>query len=49
MEKYVKGQLYNINLSDLNADPNQPRKSMDPTALDELTTSKKQRPPLPRR
>ena len=26
---YVKGQLYNIALSDLHPDPNQPRKFMD--------------------
>ena len=39
---YVKGQLYNITLSDLHPDPNQPRKFMDPTALEELTASIKQ-------
>ena len=36
---YEKGQLYQIALSDLQADPNQPRKILDPLALDELTTS----------
>lgn len=36
---YEKGKLYNIALSDLYPDPNQPRKFMDPTALDELTAS----------
>ena len=40
--KYIKGQLYNIALSDLHPDPNQPRKYMDPTALEELTASIKQ-------
>ncbi|MCX5811357.1 MAG: ParB/RepB/Spo0J family partition protein, partial [Proteobacteria bacterium] len=39
MTTYEKGKLYTINLSDLHADPNQPRKSIDPTALDELTAS----------
>ena len=39
---YVKGQLYSITLSDLHPDPNQPRKFMDPTALEELTASIKQ-------
>ncbi|MCX5810682.1 MAG: ParB/RepB/Spo0J family partition protein [Proteobacteria bacterium] len=41
METYVKGQLYNIALSDLHPDPNQPRRSMDPQALAELTESVK--------
>ena len=36
---YEKGQLYQITLSDLQTDPNQPRKVIDPQALDELTTS----------
>ena len=39
MTTYEKGKLYTINLSDLHADPNQPRKFIDPTALDELTAS----------
>jgi ParB family transcriptional regulator, chromosome partitioning protein len=38
-ETFVRNQLYNINLSDLQPDPNQPRKYLDPTALDELTAS----------
>lgn len=42
METYVKGQLYNIMLSDLHPDPNQPRKFMEPAALEELTASIKQ-------
>ena len=37
--KYVKGQLYNITLSDLRPDPNQSRTYIDPTALEELTAS----------
>jgi ParB family transcriptional regulator, chromosome partitioning protein len=37
--KYLKGQLYGINLTDLRADPNQPRKYMDPEALEELAAS----------
>jgi ParB-like chromosome segregation protein Spo0J len=36
---YEKGQLYQIALSDLQTDPNQPRKVIDPQALEELTTS----------
>jgi ParB family chromosome partitioning protein len=36
---YEKGQLYQITLSDLQTDPNQPRKVIDPQALEELTTS----------
>jgi len=36
---YEKGKLYDINLTDLQADPNQPRKFMDPQALDDLTAS----------
>ena len=39
METYEKGKLYTINISDLNADPNQPRKYMDTTAHNELTAS----------
>ncbi|MBA4349530.1 MAG: hypothetical protein C0415_06040 [Thermodesulfovibrio sp.] len=39
---YEKGQLYTIPLSDLHPDPNQPRKYMDQTALEELTASIKQ-------
>jgi len=36
---YEKGQLYQIPLVDLQADPNQPRKYMDPQALEDLTAS----------
>jgi ParB family chromosome partitioning protein len=36
---YEKGQLYQIALSDLQTDSNQPRKVIEPQALDELTTS----------
>lgn len=38
---YEKGQLYQLELAQLQADPNQPRKSMDPQALEELTASVK--------
>ena len=36
---YEKGNLYNISIIDLKPDPNQPRKSMDPQALEELAAS----------
>jgi len=36
---YEKGQLYQIPLTDLQADPNQPRKYMDPQALQDLADS----------
>ena len=36
---YKKGKLYDLPIIDLNQDPNQPRKSMDPQALEELTAS----------
>lgn len=36
---YEKGQLYQLNLNDLQADPNQPRKYMDPQALEDLAES----------
>ena len=36
---YEKGGLYLIPLSDLLADPGQPRKTLDPQALEELTAS----------
>jgi hypothetical protein len=39
---YVKGQLYNIALIGLRPDPNQPRKFIDPAALEELTASIRQ-------
>ena len=38
---YEKGQLYKLELAQLQADPNQPRKSMDLKALEELTASVK--------
>ena len=36
---YEKGQLYQVPLSDLQPDPNQPRKFMEPQALDDLSAS----------
>jgi len=36
---YKKGKLYNLPIIDLKPDPNQPRKSMDPQALEELAAS----------
>ena len=36
---YEKGQLYQLELTQLQADPNQPRKYLDPTALEDLTAS----------
>lgn len=36
---YEKGKLYDLPINDLKSDPNQPRKSMDPQALEELTAS----------
>ena len=36
---YKKGKLYDLPIIDLNQDPNQPRKSMDPQALEELVAS----------
>ena len=41
-ETFVPGRLYEMPLADLQADPNQPRKYLDPEALDELTESVKQ-------
>jgi len=38
-QTFVPNQLYDIPLADLQADPNQPRKYLDPIALDELTAS----------
>lgn len=38
-ESYVRNQLYLIPLADLHPDPNQPRKYLDATALEELTAS----------
>lgn len=37
--RYEKGQLYHLPLTDLQADPNQPRKYMDPQALEDLAAS----------
>jgi ParB family transcriptional regulator, chromosome partitioning protein len=42
MATYVKNQLYMVPLAELQADPAQPRKYMDPVALEELTASIKQ-------
>jgi ParB family chromosome partitioning protein len=36
---YQKGRLYTLDLSQLQPDPNQPRKSLDPAALEELAAS----------
>jgi ParB family transcriptional regulator, chromosome partitioning protein len=36
---YEKGQLYHLPLTDLLADPNQPRKYIDPQALEDLAAS----------
>jgi len=36
---YVKGHFYYVPLADLQPDPNQPRKYLDPQALEELTAS----------
>ena len=36
---YKKGKLYDLPIIDLKPDPNQPLKSMDPQALEELTAS----------
>jgi hypothetical protein len=41
-ETFVPGRLYEMPLADLQADPNQPRKYLDPQALDELTDSVKE-------
>jgi ParB family transcriptional regulator, chromosome partitioning protein len=41
-ETFVPGRLYEMPLADLQPDPNQPRKYIDPAALDELTASVKQ-------
>jgi len=38
-EIYVRNHLYFVPLADLQPDPNQPRKYLDPTALEELTAS----------
>ena len=48
--KYEKGKLYELSIIDLKLDPNQPRKSIDQQALEDLAASVKQRgilqPPL---
>ncbi|MDA8126838.1 MAG: ParB/RepB/Spo0J family partition protein [Deltaproteobacteria bacterium] len=36
---YQPGQLYQVALAEIQSDPNQPRKYMDPAALEELTAS----------
>ncbi len=40
--QFVKGHLYTLPLTSLETDPDQPRKYMDPQALDELTASVRQ-------
>ena len=42
MATYVKNQLYMAPLAELQPDPTQPRKYMDPVALEELTASVRQ-------
>jgi hypothetical protein len=37
--QYEKGKLYDIPIIDLRPDPNQPRKSLDPQAIEELVAS----------
>jgi ParB family chromosome partitioning protein len=37
--QFEKGRLYDIPITDLRPDPNQPRKSIDPQALEELVAS----------
>lgn len=39
---YEKGKLYQLDLAHLQADPNQPRKFIDPQALEDLTESVRQ-------
>ena len=39
VEMYEKGKLYDLPITYLNPDPNQPRKSIDPQALEELVSS----------
>jgi ParB family transcriptional regulator, chromosome partitioning protein len=39
MATYVKNQLYSVPLAELQPDPTQPRKYMDPQALEEMTAS----------
>lgn len=42
MATYVKNKLYMVALAELQPDPTQPRKFMDPLALEELTASVRQ-------
>jgi ParB family transcriptional regulator, chromosome partitioning protein len=42
MATYAKNQLYMVPLAEVQPDPSQPRKYMDPLTLDELTASVKQ-------
>ena len=37
--KYFKGRLYSLKIADLQTDPNQARKFVDPIALNELSAS----------
>ena len=39
MASYLPNQLYQVPLAELQPDPAQPRKYMDPVALDEMTAS----------
>ncbi len=39
MATYVPNQLYQVPLAELQPDPAQPRKYMDPAALEEMTAS----------
>ncbi|HAJ27327.1 MAG TPA: hypothetical protein DCG53_08830, partial [Syntrophus sp. (in: bacteria)] len=39
---FEKGKLYNLPIIDIKPDPDQPRKFMDPQALEELAASIKQ-------
>ena len=36
---YEKGKLFQLDLTQLQTDPNQPRKYMDPLAMEEMTAS----------
>jgi hypothetical protein len=36
---YVKGRIYKLDVNSLQADPQQPRKYLNPEALNELTAS----------
>ena len=39
MASYIPNQLFQVPLAELQPDPAQPRKYMDPVALDEMTAS----------